>query len=132
MQNKDFAVFIISNNRHDKVYTEAMLKKYNYTGEYFIVLDNEDNSIDKYIEKFGKEKIIVFDKKAIADKTDEGNNFDNRRTTPHARNACFDIAKDLNYKYFLVLDDDYTVFRYRFIGKYITKSSYNFIRCMSI
>ena len=125
MQNKDFAVFIISNNRHDKVYTEAMLKKYNYTGEYFIVLDNEDNSIDKYIEKFGKEKIIVFDKKAIADKTDEGNNFDNRRTTTHARNACFDIAKDLNYKYFLVLDDDYTVFRYRFIGKYITKGYVN-------
>lgn len=121
MENKNYTVFIISNNRPNKVYTEIMLKKYNYTGTYFIVLDNEDKSIEKYIKNFGEDKIKVFDKKAIADLTDEGNNFDNRRTTTHARNACFDIASELGYKYFLVLDDDYTVFRYRYIDKYITK-----------
>lgn len=121
MENKNFTVFIISNNRPNKVYTEIMLKKYNYTGTYYIVLDNEDKSREKYIKNFGADKIKVFDKKAIADLTDEGNNFDNRRTTTHARNACFDIASELGYKYFLVLDDDYTVFRYRYIDKYITK-----------
>ena len=121
MENKDYTVFIISNNRPNKVYTETMLSKYNYTGSSYIVLDNEDKSINEYIEKFGEHRIKVFDKKAIADKTDEGNNFDNRRTTTHARNACFDIAESLGYKYFLVLDDDYTVFRYRYIDQYITK-----------
>lgn len=121
MENKDYTVFIISNNRPNKVYTDTMLSKYNYTGTSYIVLDNEDKSINKYIEKFGEHRIKVFDKKAIADKTDEGNNFDNRRTTTHARNACFDIAQSLGYKYFLVLDDDYIVFRYRYINKYITK-----------
>lgn len=121
MENKDYTVFIISNNRPNKVYTDTMLNKYNYTGTSYIVLDNEDKSINEYIEKFGEHRIKVFDKKAIADKTDEGNNFDNRRTTTHARNACFDIAERLGYKYFLVLDDDYTVFRYRYIDQYITK-----------
>ena len=37
------------------------------------------------------------------------------RAIVYARNACFDIAKDLGYKYFLELDDDYTKFRQRFL-----------------
>lgn len=125
MENKDYTVFIISNNRPNKVYTDTMLKKYNYTGTSYIVLDDEDKSVDQYITKFGVDRIKIFNKKEIADKTDEGNNFDNRRTTTHARNACFDIAEQLGYKYFLVLDDDYTVFRYRYIDKYITKGYVN-------
>jgi hypothetical protein len=125
MENKDYTVFIISNNRPNKVYTDIMLKKYNYTGTSYIVLDDEEKSVDQYITKFGVDRIKIFNKKEIADKTDEGNNFDNRRTTTHARNACFDIAEQLGYKYFLVLDDDYTVFRYRYIDKYITKGYVN-------
>jgi len=125
MENKDYTVFIISNNRPNKVYTDVMLKKYNYTGTSYIVLDDEDNSVNEYIKNFGADRIKIFNKKEIADKTDEGNNFDNRRTTTHARNACFDIAEQLGYKYFLVLDDDYTVFRYRYIDKYITKGYVN-------
>jgi hypothetical protein len=31
-----------------------------------------------------------------------------------ARNACFDIAKNLGYEYFLALDDDYTGFYFRY------------------
>jgi hypothetical protein len=125
MENKDYTVFIISNNRPNKVYTDIMLKKYNYTGTSYIVLDDEDKSVNEYIKNFGADRIKIFNKKEIADKTDEGNNFDNRRTTTHARNACFDIAEQLGYKYFLVLDDDYTVFRYRYIDKYITKGYVN-------
>lgn len=121
MENKDFAVFIISHGRPDNVYTDKTLKRYNYTGTSFIVLDNEDATADRYIKNFGKHRIRIFDKKQIADLTDEGNNFDNRRTTTHARNACFDIARELGYTYFLVLDDDYLVFRYRYIDRYITK-----------
>jgi hypothetical protein len=121
MKNNEFCVFIISHGRYDKCFTYQTLKKYNYTGPLYIVVDNEDTTILKYQKKFGFDNVVVFNKKKIADKTDEGNNFDNRKTTTHARNACFDIAKDLGYNYFLVLDDDYTVFRYRYIDKYITK-----------
>jgi len=64
----------------------------------------------------------MFDKNEIAKTTDHGDNFWNLRTTTHARNACFEIAKELNITYFLVLDDDYTAFDYRlFIDKAIVK-----------
>jgi hypothetical protein len=124
MENKDFCVFIISHGRPNNVYTIDTLKKYKYTGDFYIVLDNEDKSIENY-KSIYQDKILIFDKKSIADLTDEGNNFDNRRTTTHARNACFDLAKNLGYTYFLVLDDDYTCFRYRYIDKYITKGYVN-------
>jgi len=123
MDNKDFCIFVISHGRPDKLYTIETLKKYNYTGPCYIVLDNEDKTIEQY--KSRHSNVLVFDKKRIADLTDEGNNFDNRRTTTHARNACFDLATELGYTYFLVLDDDYTVFRYRYLDKYITKGYVN-------
>jgi hypothetical protein len=116
MENKDFVVFIISHGRPDIVLTKKTLDKCGYTGSTYFVLDNEDKTIDAYKEKFGQSAIIVFDKKKYADMVDEGNNFDNRSTTTHARNACFDIATTLGFNYFLVLDDDYYEFDYKFSG----------------
>ena len=114
MKNKDFAVFILTHGRPDNIITDKILKKCGYTGEIYYIVDNEDKTIDKYIKNFGKENVKIFDKKAIADKVDEGNNFDERRTITHARNACFDIARDIGITYFIQLDDDYTSFMYRF------------------
>lgn len=116
MENNDtFAVFILTHGRPDNVITLNTLKKCGYTGKIYFIVDNEDKTIDKYYRNFGKENVIVFDKKAFADQVDEGNNFDERRTITHARNACFEIAKDLNIKYFIELDDDYTSFGYKLI-----------------
>lgn len=117
MQNKDFAVFILTHGRPDNVKTLKTLKKCNYTGPIYYIVDNEDKSIDKYIKNFGAESVKVFDKKAMADQVDEGNNFDERRTITHARNACFEIAKELGITYFIQLDDDYTAFHHRYISK---------------
>ena len=114
MDKNNFVVFIITHGRPNDVITINTLTRSNFIGELYLVLDNEDKTIDKYIKKYGTDKIIVFDKKFYADQVDEGNNFDNRRTTTHARNACFDIAKKLGKKYFLVLDDDYTGFSFRY------------------
>jgi hypothetical protein len=50
----------------------------------------------------------------MADKSDEANNFDNRNVISHARNYCFELAKELGYKYFIQLDDDYYEFIYKF------------------
>lgn len=114
---------IISHGRPNNVYTINTLKKSGYTGDIILVLDDEDKSIEEYKKKYSDLKIYVFNKKYYADQVDEANNFDNRRTTTHARNACFDIAQHFDYEYFMVLDDDYTSFRYRYIDKYITKGS---------
>lgn len=111
-----FCVFIISHGRSDKVLTHRTLMKRKYTGPLFIVCDNEDKTVDQYRANFGAEKVLVFDKAKYAALVDNCDNFQNRRTTTHARNACFDFAASLGFDYFLVLDDDYTDFRFTFDG----------------
>jgi hypothetical protein len=117
MENKDFAAFILTHGRPDNVKTINTLNRCGYTGKVFFIVDNEDKSVDQYIANFGSDKVIVFNKKAIADTIDEGNNFDERRTITHARNFCFEAAKQVGVKYFIQLDDDYVAFEYRHANK---------------
>jgi|688.fasta_scaffold20028_2 hypothetical protein len=109
-----FAVFILTHGRPDNVITAKTLAKCGYTGKLFFIVDNEDKTVDRYIENFGRERVMIFRKKEVADACDEGNNFDERRTILMARNACFDIAKAIGVTHFLQLDDDYYYFGYRF------------------
>lgn len=120
----NFAVFILTHGRPDNVKTLITLKKCGYTGPIYFIIDNEDKSREKYILNFGSQQVKIFDKKAIADQVDEGNNFDERRTITHARNACFNIATDLGITYFIQLDDDYTAFHFRFISNCGTKLAF--------
>lgn len=117
METNNFAVFILTHGRPDNVKTLSTLQKCGYTGSIYYIVDNEDKTINKYIENFGHDSVKVFDKKAMADSVDEGNNFDERRTITHARNACFEIAKEIGVNYFVQLDDDYTQFKFRFENK---------------
>jgi len=112
---KDFAVFILSHGRPNDVITYKTLKKEGYTGAVFIIIDNKDKTADRYYKKFG-DKVIMFDKQKIANKTDQGDNLNDLRTTTHVRNAMFEIANNIGVKYFIQLDDDYSGFRYRFIN----------------
>lgn len=134
MKSNSFCIFIISHGRPDKVVTLQTLKKCGYTGPLFIVCDNEDKTVDKYIENFGKDRIVIFDKIAYAKKIDNCDNFNNRRSTTHARNACFDIAANKGFSHFLVLDDDYTRFHFTFdrTEKWIRRNITNFNRICEI
>jgi hypothetical protein len=114
MENKDFAVFILTHGRPNNVKTLKTLNKCGYTGKIYFIVDNEDKTIKEYQKNFGVEYVKIFDKKAMADSVDECNNFDERRTITHARNACFEIAKELNITYFIQLDDDYGSFSFRY------------------
>lgn len=109
----DFAVFILTHGRPEKIVTLNSLKAGNYTGEYYIVIDNEDDKEDEYRRLYG-DKVIQFDKLAISKTFDTADLSEDRRTIVYARNACFDIAKQIGVKYFLELDDDYTSFMYRY------------------
>ena len=113
--NEKFAVFILSHGRPNNVITLNTLKKCGYTGEWYIVIDNEDDTAEEYYKNFGRERVIMFDKLQIAQTFDTADTFEDRRTIVYARNACFDIAKRLGIKYFLELDDDYTGFMHRYI-----------------
>lgn len=109
----NFAAFILSHGRADNVRTYETLRQRGYTGPIVIIIDDTDKQQDQYRKKFG-DQVYVFNKQAVADTTDQGDNFNNLRTTTHVRNAIFDAAEDLGYEYFVMLDDDYTDFRYKF------------------
>lgn len=115
MEN-NFCIFIISHGRPNNLYTLKTLQKMGCTIDTYIVIDNHDDCVDDYIKKY-KKMVYIFDKDKYATLVDQYDNFNNLRTTTHARNACFDLAIELGYKYFLVLDDDYTNFRFRINSK---------------
>ena len=123
MNEKNFVAFILTHGRPDRVHTFRSLRKAGYTGRIVIVIDNEDKTRVEYEKEFLGIEIEVFDKKGISETFDEGDNFQDRRAIIYARNACFEIAKKLKIKYFIQLDDDYTVFDYRFdsLGRYVEK-----------
>ncbi len=122
MENKDFAVFILSYGRASKVHTIKTLKKGNYSGKTYVVCSDDDSQLDQYKEKF-KNIIHVFKKSDYVCRFDIADNFNDDRVVVYARNAVFDIARKLGIKYFLVLDDDYISFRYTQDGNgnYLTK-----------
>lgn len=111
----DFCVLILSHGRPNNVVTVETLRKMGYTGKWFIVLDSFDETIDQYKEKFGDDKVIVFDKKAIMDdpNTDAMDNFYFHKSIMYARQACISIVKEMGFRYFAEYEDDYDSVRWR-------------------
>lgn len=113
MAKNKFAVFILTHGRADHVITYRTLRRQGYTGDIYLIVDNEDDDLGSYLAQY-EDQVIVFDKLAIAQTFDQGDNFNDRRAVIYARNASFQIAKDLGLDYFLQLDDDYRKFEFRF------------------
>lgn len=109
---RKFCAVILSHGRPDRVLTYIKLRQHGYTGPIIILVDNEDKTIDEYRNRFG-DQVVVFDKLAAAQETDEGDNFSDRRAVVYARNKCFDVVKILGYTHFIMLDDDYYWFGHR-------------------
>ena len=118
-----FAVFILTHGRANNVITYNTLRKQGYTGQIYLMVDDEDNQIDDYEKLYGKQ-VIVFNKQQAIDYTDSGDNFKKRNSVVYARNWNFVIAKELGINYFLQLDDDYSIFVNTFNNnrEYITKN----------
>lgn len=109
----DFAVFILTHGRPDRVHTWNTLIDAGYTGKVYVVIDDEDKTAEQYRKTFG-DRVLTFSKAEIAQTFDEGDNFQDRRAIIYARNAAFDLAEQVGVRYFIELDDDYTSFFYRF------------------
>lgn len=109
----DFGVLILSHGRPDRQITLKSLHRHGYTGPIRIVVDNEDETLADYQRLFG-DMIIVFDKREWQGRFDVGDNFPDRRSVVYARNAAWQIARDLGWQYFVELDDDYSHFSYKF------------------
>lgn len=111
----DFCVFILTHGRPGKVHTVASLKRAGYTGPVFIVVDDEDSTIDGYRKLYG-DAVKVFSKKRVAKTFDEADTTGDRRSIVYARNYVFGLARELGFRYFIQLDDDYNSFSFRYTG----------------
>lgn len=111
MKNDKFAVFILSHGRADQVVTYNTLRKHGYTGQIYLLVDDQDKQQNKYKKIYG-DQVVVFPKEEAAKITDACDNFTKRNTVLYARNWSFKIAKDLGLQHFWQLDDDYTSFRW--------------------
>jgi len=109
----DFCAFILTHGRPDRVQTYKQVRRNGYTGPIFLVVDDEDPTLPEYQQRF-RQEVLVFSKAEIAETFDEGDNFQDRRAIIYARNQTWKLAKELGYKYFIQLDDDYHGFEYYF------------------
>lgn len=116
MKNKNFCAFILSHGRANNVKTYETLRRQGYTGDIYIVVDDEDKSIEEYRQNYGDE-VIVFSKDEAAKYCDPMDNFNDRRTPLYARNYLWTIAERLGVKNFIELDDDYSDFIFKYNNK---------------
>lgn len=110
--NNKYAVFILSHGRPDRVLTYNTLRSSGYTGDIYIICDDEDKKINEYKAKY-HDKVIIFSKSKYEGKFDKMDNFTGNKVIVYARNACYDIARSLNLDYFFEYEDDYTQFSWR-------------------
>lgn len=113
MLRDGFAIFILAHGRPEKCVTVKTLRRAGYTGKIYLILDNEDDTIDEYKRLFGEESCIVFDKAKAGTKFDIYDNFEGRNVIVFARNVCCDIARDLGLNYFAEFEDDYREFKFK-------------------
>jgi len=113
---EDFCAFILTHGRPNNVVTYQTLQNHGYTGKVFIVIDDEDETADEYKRIYGDD-VLVFSKDEVGRYTDQFDNSSDRRGILWARNACWDLARQMGYRYFVQLDDDYNSFDYKRLGK---------------
>lgn len=109
---EDFCAFILTHGRPGNVRTYQTLQTAGYTGKVFIVIDDEDETAEEYKRIYG-DAVLVFSKDEVGRYTDQFDNFSDRRAVVWARNACWDLARNLGYRFFIQLDDDYNSWQYR-------------------
>lgn len=107
------AILILSHGRANNCVTVRTLRRQNYRGDWYIVIDDEDEQEVKYRKRYG-EHIIRFCKNKAMAHTDSMDNFQRHGAVVYARNECWKIAERLELTHFLVLDDDYSCFGVRY------------------
>jgi hypothetical protein len=109
-----FAAFILTNKRPDRVYTYTNLRESGYTGLVYFVVDDLDPALPAYQKKYG-DHVLVFSKQEVAQAFDLADTFHNQLgAVVFARNAVAGLARTLRIDTYVMLDDDYTRFQYRF------------------
>ena len=128
---KRFAIYILTNGRPNHQHTLDFLRK-SFKGDVFLCCDNEDKTLEEYQKNYG-EQVVVFNKNEWVSKSDPMDNFRSKNSVLYARNAVFQLAKDMGYEYFAMADDDITRldFRYEEDGRLVGKKIEDFDKVVS-
>lgn len=106
-------IYIISKGR-PQCRTAQTLTKMDYPGEWFIVVGDNDPTVPEYKEKWGEDRVIVFDWRRYAEQADLLDPFGIDGGQPSgaapARNAINDISKERGEERHWQLDDDFPTF----------------------
>lgn len=113
VQMNDFAVFIFCWGRPYFCNTYKSLRKSGYSGSIIMLVDNLDETKDIYIELYGAKNVYVFNKFFASKLSDPMNNFGKLDSTLYVENIMFLAAKELGFKYFCAMCDDYYYFGHR-------------------
>lgn len=108
MEMSDYKIgyFIVSNGRADKQLTYELLRSMKCNEQdIHIVCDDMDDSLPTYLENFG-DRVRTFDKMHYIKRCDSGVQQASGRHPTYGRNACFDIARELEYTHIIIADDD--------------------------
>lgn len=108
----DYCIFILTHKNVDNV-TIKTLRQTNVKAPIYFVVDDKDPCLEEYKKVYG-DSVQVFSKDYYKGKFDMMDNFNFDKVVVFARNACFDIAEKLGFKYFIEMDDDYHEFAFRF------------------
>lgn len=109
----NFCAFVLTHGRPNNVKTIDTLKRFGFTGKVYLVVDDEDKTLETYKELYG-DQVLVFSKKEVSKLFDRATNDKKMNTVVYARNACWELADQVGCQYFIQLDDDYTSFAFRF------------------
>jgi hypothetical protein len=105
-------IYIISKGR-PRCLTARTLTRIGYPGQWFIVCGNNDNTIEKYQQNWGKDKILIFDWYEEVKHTDFMDNLGVEKYSSGAapvRNATMEISRQRGEIRHWQLDDDYPAF----------------------
>lgn len=109
---RDFLIIIFSFKRATLLYktTMKMLDMHLSKARRVIVVSDDDPTIPEYEKLFGKENLYIINKDKCQEMrpVDLGDAYSFKNVISWARNSEFQVARDLGYKYFVTLEDDYS------------------------
>lgn len=115
---RDFIVLIASYGRPEGLQKMTMttFKKFFEKVDYRIMVSDDDKTLPKYLEMYG-DKVYVFNKDKVLKESnaDTADALDIKGVIFFERNIEFKVAKELGYRYFMHLEDDYKSMNYRMV-----------------
>ena len=127
-----FCVLILSYRRARRQLTLKSLAKFGYSGPVFILVSDDDEELPLYRKLYG-DKVVVFAREAYRELVDAGDADPSLSGVVYARCAAFDVVRRLGYVWFLMLDDDYNYWEFRFDHemRYVSIPAYGLDACFA-